>query len=101
MNDESSHLLFPNTSTDPNTYYISMTLGTNYRAKTGNNVSEFMHSNWITQSYYSNPKGKSPLHRYLIHFFDFSPLNLDHTTSFVKFQLRSDMPSCALSCHVC
>ena len=49
-------LLFPNTSTDPNTYYISLTLGTKYRAKTGNNVSEFTHSNWITQSYYSNLK---------------------------------------------
>ena len=24
--------------------------------KTGNNVSEFMHSNWITPSYYSSPK---------------------------------------------
>ena len=27
-----------------------------YRAKTVNSVSEFTHSNWITQSYYSNPK---------------------------------------------
>ena len=60
----------------------------------------------ITQSYYSSPKHKSPLHRYLIHFSDFhkynlehglaivtesfSPLNRDHTTCFVKVQIRSD-----------
>ena len=50
MNDESSDLLFHTQfiSLDPNTYYISMTLGTNYRAKTGNNVNEYTHLNWIT-----------------------------------------------------
>ena len=32
--------------------------------KTGNNASEFTYSNWITQSYYSSPKHRSPLHRY-------------------------------------
>ena len=31
---------------------ISLTACTNYRAKTGNDVSEFTHSNWITLSYY-------------------------------------------------
>ena len=31
-----------------------------YRAKMGNNVSEFMHSNWITPSYYSSPKSNEP-----------------------------------------
>ena len=41
----------------------NMTLGTihKYRAKIGNNVSEFMHSNWMTKSYYSGPKHKSQL----------------------------------------
>ena len=58
----------------PNTSYISLTPCTNYRAKTDNNVSVFTHSNWITQSYYSSPKYKSPLHRYLIHFSDFCTL---------------------------
>ena len=32
-----------------------------YRVKIGNNVSEFMHSNWMTKSYYSDPKHKSLL----------------------------------------
>ena len=48
-------------SLDQNTCYISLIPCTNYRAKTGNNVSEFTHSNWITQSYYSSPKHKSPV----------------------------------------
>ena len=30
---------------------IYLTSCTNYRAKTGNDGSKFMHSNWITQSY--------------------------------------------------
>ena len=89
----------------PNMYYISLTPCINYRAKFGNNVSEFTYSNWITQSYYS-----SPLHRYLIHFSDydlehglaivtesFSPLNLNYRPSFVKVQIRSDMPSHTIS----
>ena len=42
-----------------------------YRAKTGNNISEFTHSNWITKSYYSSPKHKSLLPKYLIHFSHF------------------------------
>ena len=29
-----------------------------FQAKTNNNVSEFMHSNWIMPSYYSSPKHK-------------------------------------------
>ena len=39
--------------------------------KTGNNVSEFTESNWITLSYYSSPKHKSVLHGYLMYFSDF------------------------------
>ena len=41
-------------------YHVSMTLCPNYqfKAKTGNNVNEFTHSNWITPSYYSSPKCK-------------------------------------------
>ena len=38
----------------------------NYRAKMGNNVSEFMYLNWITLSYYSSLKHKSLIPRYLI-----------------------------------
>ena len=52
-------------------YHIQLTLGMNYRAKTGNNVSEFMHSNWIMLSYYSSLKHKSLLPKYLIHFSHF------------------------------
>ena len=44
---------------------ISLTTGTNYRAKIGNKVSKFMYSNWITQSYYSHPKHKSLIPKYL------------------------------------
>ena len=38
-----------------------MTLSTihQFKAKTGNNVSEFMHSNWMTKYYYLGPKHKS------------------------------------------
>ena len=51
-------------------YRISMTLHPiyEYRAKTGNNVSEFTHLFWIMPSYYSSPKHKSLLPKYLIHF---------------------------------
>ena len=51
-------------------YHISMTLHPKYeyRAKTGNNVSEFVHSNWMTKSYYSSSKHKSLLPKYLICF---------------------------------
>ena len=68
--------------------HIQFTLGMNYGAKTGNNVSKFMHSNCITEprlvtmsaslctqtvlhSYYSSPKHKSLIPKYLIHFSDF------------------------------
>ena len=53
---------------------IYSTYVANTEPKIGNNVSEFMHSDWITQSYYSIPKHKSPLHRYLINFSDFCTL---------------------------
>ena len=42
--------------------------------KTGNDAIEFIHSNWITLSYYSSNKHKSLLHRYLMHLSDFSIL---------------------------
>ena len=42
----------------PNKYHIQLTLYHNYQVRTGNNVSEFMHSNWIMLSYYSSPKHK-------------------------------------------
>ena len=45
-------------------YYISLTTATNYKVKTSNSVSKFMHSNWITQSYYSHPKHKSLIPKY-------------------------------------
>ena len=35
-----------------------LTLGTIHEYKNGNDVNEFMHSNWITLSYYSSPKHK-------------------------------------------
>ena len=35
-----------------------LTQCTIHEYKAGNNVSEFMHSNWITLSYYSSPKHK-------------------------------------------
>ena len=58
INDDSCDLLFCThfISLDPN-----MTVGTihKYRAKIGNNVREFTHSNWMTKSYYSSPKHKS------------------------------------------
>ena len=48
-----------------------MTLCTIHEYKTGNNVSDFMHSNWITLSYYSSPKHKSLIPKYVIHFSHF------------------------------
>ena len=41
-------------------YHIWMAFCPIYQfwAKTSKNVSEFMHSNWITSSYYSSPKHK-------------------------------------------
>ena len=50
-------------------YHLKLTLCMNYRAKTGNNVSKFMHS--IMLSYYSIPKHKSLILKYLIHFSHF------------------------------
>ena len=99
-------------------YYISLILCTNYRAKTSNNVSEFTHSYWITLTYYSSPKHKSLIPRYLIYISptsvhynlehrlaivtkSFSLLNLDYTTSFVKVQTRCDETNHAIPfCHV-
>ena len=48
-----------------------LTRCTSHEYKTGNDVSEFTHSNWITLSYYSSPKHKSLIPKYLIHFFHF------------------------------
>ena len=49
-------------------YHLQLTLCMNYQTKTGNNVSEFTHSNCIMPSYYSSPKHKSLIPKYLIHF---------------------------------
>ena len=40
-----------------------------YRARTDNNVSEFTHSNWITQSYYSSPKCRADFNKYMLYSF--------------------------------
>ena len=48
-----------------------LTLVTIHEYKTGNDVSEFTHSNWITLSYYSSPTHKSLIPKYSIHFFHF------------------------------
>ena len=40
----------------------------NYRAKSGNNISKFIYSNWIMSSNYSSAKNKSLFPKYLIHF---------------------------------
>ena len=37
-----------------------------FRAKTGNNVSEFMYSIWMTKSYYSSPKYRICFNRFTI-----------------------------------
>ena len=87
-----------------NMYYISLTPGTNYRVKTGNNIIEFTHSKWIMQSYFSSPKYKSLIpkyisllytleHGYAIVTESFSLLNLNYITSFVRVQIRSGMTS--------
>ena len=47
------------------------TLRTHQDYKPGNDVSEFMHLNCITQSYYSSPQHKSLIHKYSIHFSHF------------------------------
>ena len=48
-----------------------MTVCSIHEYKTGNDVSEFTHSNWITLSYYSSPKHKSVIPKYLIPFSHF------------------------------
>ena len=48
-----------------------LTQCTIHEYKTGNDVSEFTHSNWITLSYYSSPKHKSLIPKYSIHFSHF------------------------------
>ena len=96
------YLMIPNTCI---TFPLTLCTIYKYRAKTGKNIMEFMHSNWITLSYYSSPKHKSLLHRFwyasltsihnnlkrglAIVTESFSPLNLSYTTSFVKVQTRS------------
>ena len=55
--DKSSDYFF-NTysiSLDPNTSHWLFVQIKNTEQKTGNNVSEFMYSNWITLTYYSSP----------------------------------------------
>ena len=83
-------------SLDPNAIYASLTLCKNYRAKTGNNVSKFMHSNWITihsnliTVHYNLEYGLAIVTE------SFSPLDLNYTTSFVEVQTRSDVTSHAI-----
>ena len=48
-----------------------LTWCTSHEYKTGNDVSEFKHSNWITLSYHSSPIHKSLIPKYLIHFSHF------------------------------
>ena len=53
-------------------YHISTdSMHTIHEYKTGNDVSEFTHSNWITLSYYSSPKHKNLIPKYSIHFSHF------------------------------
>ena len=53
----------------PNTCItFPLTQFTSHEYKTGNDVSEFTHSSWITWSYHSSPKHKSLIPKYLIHF---------------------------------
>ena len=75
----------------------------NYRTMTGNTISEFTHSNWITLSHYLSPKHKSLFPKCLKHFSHFCRLyfrarvgninrkllvhsNLNHTTILVTNQ---------------
>ena len=48
-------------------YHVSADWCTSHEHKTGNDVSKFMHSNWITLSYHSSPKHKSLIPKYSIH----------------------------------
>ena len=50
-----SCLMIPNTCITSEWLFVHVY---QFQAKTGNNVSEFMHSNWIMPSYYSSPKHK-------------------------------------------
>ena len=71
-----SNLILINDSNDSTiSITFPLTLCTIHEYKTGNDVSEFTHSNWITLSYYSSPTHKSPIPKYLIHFFH---CNLEH-----------------------
>ena len=56
-----SHIsIYSNLTLIPNTYItFLLTRCSIHEYKTGNDVSEFMYSNWITLSYYSSPKHKS------------------------------------------
>ena len=65
-----------------------------FQAKTGSNVSQFTHSNWITVSYYLCPKHKS-LHNNLEYGLAIINRALDHSnlyypTFLVKIQIRSN-----------
>ena len=65
INDDSYDLLFDN-------HFISLdTKHVQIRAKIGNNVSEFTHSNWVINLIIQVLNIKSPLPRYLIQSFHF------------------------------
>ena len=60
--------IYANLTLIPNTHIVfSLTRCSIHEYKTGNDVSEFTHSNWIILSYYSSPKHKSLIPKYLIH----------------------------------
>ena len=60
------YLMIPNTCVT-----FLLTQCTIHEYNTGNDVSKFMHLNRITLSYYSSPKHKSLIPKYLIHFSHF------------------------------
>ena len=68
-------------------YCIYLTPCINYRAKTSNNINEFVYSNWI---HYNLEHGLAIITE------SFSPLNLNYATSLVKVQARSDMTNHAI-----
>ena len=93
-----------------------LTQCTIHEYKTGNNVSEFMHSNWITLSYYSSPNTRvwflniwytslTSVHSNLEHIGNTNRAlvhsDLSYTTSLVEVQSRSDTISHAIPILSC
>ena len=61
-------ILFSDSNDSTISIMFPLTLCTIHEYKTGNNISEFTHSNWITLSYYSGPTHKSLLSKCFSHF---------------------------------